>query len=83
MKDYRSITDKHMRLIKEQYPSGFSDSDLVTLKTSDGVYFDALEVRTDDTMYIVRVNHDLLEAIDQFEDRDFSDELDPPVSEEQ
>ncbi|NNE56361.1 MAG: hypothetical protein HKN32_10090 [Flavobacteriales bacterium] len=76
MKDYRSISDDHMRLIKQQYPEGFSDSDLVTLKTSDGSYFDALEVHTDDAVYLVKVNHNLLEAIDQFEENDFSEEVD-------
>ena len=73
-KDYRSITDQHMLLIKQQYPRGFADSDLVSLKRSDGSHFDALEVTTDDAVYIVRVNHDLLEMIDGFEERDFSDE---------
>ncbi len=69
IKDYRSISDKHMLLIRSQYPSGFCDADLVAMKKSDGTYFDALEVRTDDTIYLVKVNHDLLEKIDEFEDK--------------
>ena len=76
MKDYRSITDDHMRMIKTQYPHGFSDSDLVTLKRSDGSYFDALELRSEDAVYLVKVNHNLLEAIDLFEEGDFSEEVD-------
>ena len=68
IKDYRSMTDDHMRLISKQYPNGFTDSDLISLKTSGGDYIDALEVRTDNTIYLVKVNHSLLEAIDQFEE---------------
>jgi len=68
IKDYRSITDDHMRLIRKQYPNGFTDADLITLKTADGDYIDALEVKTNDAVYLVRVNHNLLDAIDQFED---------------
>lgn len=82
-KDYRTITDEHMTLIKRKYPHGFTDSDLIALKTSDGNYFDALEIETPEAIYIVRVNHDLLEAIDQFEERDFSAELEQDQTEEE
>jgi hypothetical protein len=81
-KDYRTITDDHMTLIKRKYPNGFSDSDLIALKTSDGNYFDALEIESPDVVYIIKVNHDLLEAIDQYEERDFSDEVEAEEAEE-
>jgi hypothetical protein len=67
IKDYRTITDGHMMLIKSQYPGGFEDSDLIALKTSDGGYFDALEVRTNEAIFLIKVNHDLLERIEEFE----------------
>ena len=82
-KDYRTITDEHMALIKKKYPHGFTDSDLIALKTSDGNYFDALEIETDDAVYIVKVNHDLLEAIDQYEERDFSSEMESEKTQEE
>jgi hypothetical protein len=86
IKDYRTITDEHMMLIRSQYPNGFSDDDLVALKTSNGDYFDALEVRTDDALYIVRVNHDLLEMISDFENKmsleDVSDDFELAGEEE-
>ena len=65
-----------MMLIKNQYPRGFSDSDLVSLKRSDGSYFDALEVHTNEAVYLVRVNHDLLEMIDDFDERNYDNEDD-------
>lgn len=82
-KDYRTITDEHMALIKAKYPNGFSDSDLIALKTSEGNYFDALEVETEEAVYIVKVNHDLLEAIDQYEEGDFSSEMEPEEPQEE
>lgn len=69
IKDYMTITDEHMMLIRSQYPNGFSDSDLVALKTAKGDYFDALEVHTKDALYIVRVNHDLLVMINDFDSK--------------
>ncbi len=83
-KDYRNITDKHMLLIRKKYPHGFSDSDLTTLKTSDGNYMDVLEISSEDSLYLFKVNHDLLSMIEDFnESLDFSDELEPsPENEE-
>ncbi len=77
-KDYRNITDKHMLLIREKYPKGFSDSDLTTIKTSDGDYLDVLEIPTSDALYLIRITHDLLCLIEDFNlNMDFSDELEP------
>jgi len=75
-KDYRNITDKHMLLIRENYPKGFSDADLTSIKTADGNYMDVLEILSDEALYMIRINHDLLNMIDEFnENMDFSDEL--------
>jgi len=82
-KDYRNITDKHMLLIREKYPKGFSDFDITSIKTSDGDYLDALEIPTLKSLYLIRVNHDLLSLIDDFNEiLDFSDELDTTSQEE-
>ncbi len=67
-KDYRTITDDHLLMIREKYPHGFSDDDLSTLKTSDGVYLEVLEIEAHDSLYIFRMNTDLLSMIDEFID---------------
>lgn len=75
-KDYRNITDEHMLMIREKFPRGFSDSDLTTIKTSDGNYMDVLEIEAKESLYMIRVNHDLMNMIEDFnESFDFSDEL--------
>jgi hypothetical protein len=82
-KDYRNITDKHMLLIREKYPKGFSDSDFISIKTSDGDYMNVLEIPSLESLYLIRINHDLLSLIDDFnESLDFSDELEPTSDKE-
>ena len=68
IKEFNSLSDRHFHMIKRQYPKGFGDNDLKALKTSDGNYFDALEVRTKEAIYLVKVTHDMLEQIDQVEE---------------
>ena len=82
-KDYRNITDKHMLRIREKYPKGFSDSDFISIKTSDGDYMDVLEIPYLESLYLIRINHDLLSLIDDFnESLDLSDELEPTSGKE-
>ena len=82
-KDYSNITDKHMLLIRKEFPQGFSDSDLTAIKTSDGDYMDVLEIKANDSLYLFRVNHNLLSMTDDFnENLDFSDELEPSSEKE-
>lgn len=68
IKEFDALNDRHYHMIRRQYPGGFGDNDLVTLKTADGTYFDALEVRTKEALYLVKVTHDTLERIDQIEE---------------
>lgn len=75
-KDFRNISDEHMLLIRKSFPTGFSDSDLSSIKTSDGNYIEVLEIKTTEASYIFRMNNDLLSMIDEYNEKlDFSDEL--------
>ena len=65
-KDYRTITDNHLLMIRDKYPKGFSDQDLSTIRTSDGIYLEVLEIEADDSLYLFRMNNDLLSMIDEF-----------------
>ncbi|MCH2197632.1 MAG: hypothetical protein MK081_02530 [Flavobacteriales bacterium] len=64
IKSFATLTDQHISLIKDQYPSGFDKNDLVVMKTGDGRSFEVLEVRGQDAIYLVKVSNDLLEKVD-------------------
>ena len=67
IKDFTSINEGHILLIRKCYPNGFDEHDLVALKSANGGYSNYLEVKSDEVVYLVHVNHDLLEKIDNFE----------------
>lgn len=79
IKSFATLTDRHIALIKEQYPSGFDKNDLVVMKTGDGKSFEVLEVLGDDSIYLVKVSNDLLDKVDEtmwgLPDNDLLDEL--------
>ena len=65
IKSFSSLTDEDKLLIRTQYPAGFSGKDYVQVKTKKGTSLDVLEVHAPNALYLVRVNHELLESIDE------------------
>jgi DNA-directed RNA polymerase subunit delta len=72
VKDYDALSEDITRLVKQKYPSGYSES-LVTYSDKDGKKVSALPFETDDTYYLIRMT--ILEAKRIVkDDEDFDDE---------
>ncbi|MBL6866746.1 MAG: hypothetical protein ISQ97_06600 [Flavobacteriales bacterium] len=83
IKNYTNITEKHIALITDSYPEGFGDDDLTTLSMPDGKYLRCLEVRTEDTIYLFRIDSEMIEKLEEATDSDFDIDLDEAeISEE-
>ena len=83
IKNYTNITEKHIALITDSYPEGFGDDDLTTLSMPDGKYLRCLEVRTEDTIYLFRIDSEMIEKLEEATDSDFGIDLDEAeISEE-
>lgn len=65
IKRYDSITQVHLDLIAEAFPEGFSDEDLVSMSATDGRRFSCLEVRTEDTIYLFRMDSAMIELLEE------------------
>ena len=59
IKDYNSLTQEHIDLINEHYPNGFENENLVSFVTPKGQFIKALEVRTDDTIYLFKIDKNM------------------------
>ncbi len=70
IKDYNSITQEHIDLINEQYPNGFENENLVSFVTPKGQFIKALEVRTDDTIYLFKIEKNMKVAEEEDQDGD-------------
>lgn len=71
IKDYKGITPAQLELIAKEYPEGFGLDDLITFKKPDGDTFKGLEIKTDDTLYLFKIDTRMLEMIDDYTDDDF------------
>ena len=56
IKDYSSVTPEQAALIQEKFPNGFENEHLVSFTTPKGEYIKALEIRTEDTIYLFKID---------------------------
>ncbi|MGB0423707.1 MAG: hypothetical protein ACPGED_05270 [Flavobacteriales bacterium] len=70
IKNFSSLTDDDKLLIRKQYPFGFSGKDYSQVKTNNGEVLNVLEVHTPESIYLVRVNHELLERVDELDQQE-------------
>lgn len=68
--DYAKLTNEILTLLVEKFPDGYDDSDIVRFKNAKNETVEAVEVRTDDTTFLVKVSTKLADRIENFEDED-------------
>jgi len=72
--DYAKLTNEILTLLVEKFPDGYDDSDIIRFKNAKNETIEAVEVRTEDTIYLVKVSTKLADRIGNF-DEDDSDVL--------
>ncbi|MEM9076215.1 MAG: hypothetical protein AAGC43_04205 [Bacteroidota bacterium] len=79
--DYKKLShDVAARLI-DSYPYGYGDEDIITLKKPSGEIVEAVEVRTEDAIYLVKISKSLSNFISNFEEN-IEKELDKGIDKE-
>ena len=70
--DYKKLTNEILSLLVEKYPDGYGDDDIIRFKNANNETVEALEVRTDDAIYLVKVSTRLANTMENYdEDEDF------------
>ncbi|RUA14806.1 MAG: hypothetical protein DSY83_08715 [Flavobacteriia bacterium] len=66
--DYKKMDHKVAAALIDSYPHGYGDDDLLTIKKPNGEIIEAVEVRTDDTIYLVKISKSLSNFMANFEE---------------
>jgi DNA-directed RNA polymerase subunit delta len=72
--DYAKLTNEILTLLVERFPDGYDDSDIIRFKNARNETIEAVEVRTEDTIYLVKVSMKLADRIENFDEDDIVDE---------
>ncbi|RPD98681.1 hypothetical protein EGM88_05685 [Aureibaculum marinum] len=77
--DFKKLTDDILNLLVEKFPDGYNDSDIVVFKNAAGETVEAVEVRTEDTIYLVKVSYRLEQSMENHIDTSEDDEDDDVI----
>jgi hypothetical protein len=73
--DYSKLTSDILDLLVEKFPNGYGYKDIITFKNVKGETVRAVEVKTEDTIYLVKISLKLEETMDEYDaDEDNFDE---------
>lgn len=79
--DYKKLTPEILALLVEKYPDGYGDRDIIVFKNAKNETVEAVEVRNDDTIYLVKVSTRLATRMENYDEDDvFEDYLDDVVA---
>ena len=73
--DYNKLNTEILDLLVKKFPDGYDDNDIISFRNSNGEQIESVEIRTNDTIYLVKIGKKLLKAIqEQKEDDNFIDD---------
>jgi DNA-directed RNA polymerase subunit delta len=77
--DYAKLTGDILNLLVDKFPEGYDDSDIVRFRNAQNELIEAVEVRTDDTIYLVKVSTKLASRMEKYDEEDDIDSVIEPI----
>jgi hypothetical protein len=71
--DYQKLNEDILNLLIDKFPDGYDETDIISFRNAQNEVVDAVEVKTEDTIYLVKVGKRLVQAMEDFEDSDDKD----------
>ena len=79
--DYQKLNEDILNLLVEKFPDGYDDTDIISFRNAQNEIIEAVEVKTDDTIYLVKVGKRLVQAMEDFSDDDDDVDVDDDTAE--
>ena len=68
--DYAKLTNEILNLLVEKFPDGYDDSDVIRFRNAKNELIEAVEVKTEDTIYLVKISTKLADRIENYDEDD-------------
>lgn len=74
--EYAKLTTNILDMLVEKYPDGYDYTDVISFKNVEGETQKAVEVKTEDTIYLVKISSKLEQTMEDYADDEdsFEDE---------
>ncbi len=77
--DYSKLTNEILNLLIEKFPDGYDDSNIISFRNAKNELIEAVEVRTEDTIYLVKVSTKLASRLERLDEDDDLDDIVEPI----
>ena len=77
--DYAKLTGDILNLLVDKFPEGYDDSDIIRFRNAQNELIEAVEVRTDDTIYLVKVSTKLASRMEKYDEEEDIDSVIEPI----
>jgi len=71
--DFKKLNNIILDLLVDKYPDGYDDDDIITFRNTQNEIVECVEVKTEDTLYLVKVSKRLISAMEDHDDEDDQD----------
>ena len=68
--DFRKLNSDLLNRLVEKYPDGYDDNDIISFRNANNEFIEAVEIKTEDTIYLIKVGTRLEKAMEDFSERD-------------
>ena len=65
--DYKKLTHDILDLLVTKYPDGYDEDNIITFKNAQNEVVECVEVKTNDTVYLVKISKRLVAAMEDFD----------------
>lgn len=65
--DYKKLNKEILNLLVEKFPDGYNDRDIISFKNHHNEAIEAVEVKTIDTVYLVKISKRLADSMQSLE----------------
>jgi DNA-directed RNA polymerase subunit delta len=72
--DFSKLNNNILDLLVEKFPEGYEESDIITFRNANYELVEAVEVRTEDTIYLVKISKRLADTMDNYDSDDDDDD---------
>ena len=73
--DYSKLTNEILNLLVDKFPDGYDDSNIIRFRNHKDEAIEAVEVKTDDTIYLVKISTKLSERMFNYDEDEEIEEV--------
>ena len=75
--DYAKLTGDILNLLVEKFPEGYYDTDIIRFRNAQNELIEAVEVKTENTIYLVKVSTKLASRMEKYDEEDIDSVVEP------